>query len=317
MRARSALVTLLALLAFAGCGKHLSTGVSVDPALGKFVAPDTVVLAAIDLDRIRTAPFYARHQKQLDLPMLNTFAGQSGFDFRRDLATLLLTWNGKDMVIAGRGRFDTNKIQRQLAASSIRSEYKKFALLEYRGDAVTFADSEVAVAGNIRSVKSAIDVAENRSGGVPGELSAGLAKLSKADQIWLVSRGGLPFADMPASSERTSILSNFAGYIKTTSAGVALDSGIHFTAEIDCMSEAGAKRVNDGVRGGLGFARLALKNNDLGLLPLYDAVHVKQNKETVYVDADLSPELAEKLLNRFVSVYFGSEPRNSGSLPRR
>ncbi len=85
MRAFSAMATLVSLLALGGCGKHLSTSVSVDPALSKFVAPDTVVLAAIDLDRIRATPFYARHQKQLDLPMLNTLAGQTSFDFRRDL----------------------------------------------------------------------------------------------------------------------------------------------------------------------------------------------------------------------------------------
>ncbi len=145
------------------------------------------------------------------VPMLNNFAGQTGFDFRRDLATLLLSWNGKDMVIAGRGRFANEEIQRQLTASAIRAEYKKYTLFEYRGDALTFVDTEVAVGGNVRSVERAIDVAANRNGGVPGELSANLAKLSKADQIWLVSRGGLPFADMPASSERTSILSNFAG----------------------------------------------------------------------------------------------------------
>ncbi len=181
----------------------------------------------------------------------------------------------------------------------VRAEYKKYPLFEYRGDAITFADREVAVGGNIHSVESAIEIAASRNSGVPGELSANLGKVSKADQIWLVSRGGLPFADMPASSERSSILSNFAGYVKTTSAGIALDSGLHFKAEIDCVSDEGAKRVDDGVRGGIGFARLAVKNNELDFLPLYDAIHVKQDKQTVYLDADLPPELADKLLNRF------------------
>ncbi len=310
MRALSALEVLLALLTLSGCAKHLSTGLSVDSALQKFISPDTLVLAAFDLDKVRATPFYARHQRQLDVPLLNNFAGQSGFDFRRDLATLLLTWNGKDMVIAGHGRFDRDKIQRQLAANSTGSEYKKYTLFEYRGDAVTFADARVAIGGNIHSVESAIDIADKRNGGVPGELSANLTKLSKADQIWLVSRGGLPFADMPASTERSSILSNFAGYVNTTSAGVALESGIHLKAEIDCVSDAGAKRVDDGLRGGLGFARLAIKNNDLDLLPLYDAVHVKQDHQTIYVDADLSPELADKLLNRSLNagVGFSSGP---------
>lgn len=312
MRALSTLATLVASLALAGCGNHLSTGVSVDPALSKFVASDTVVLAAVDLDKIRAAPFYVRHQKQLDVPIVNNFAGQSGFDFRRDLDSVLLTWNGKNLVIAGRGRFDIDKIQRQLAASAIRAEYKKHALFEYRGDAVTFIDKEVAVGGNTHSVEGAIDLASDGTGGVPGELAAPLAKLSKADQIWLVSRGGLPFADMPASSEWTSILSNFAGYTKTTSAGITLDTGIHFKAEIDCVSDAGAKRLDDGVRGGLGFARLAIKNNQLDLLPLYDAVHVKQDNQTVYVQADLSPELADKLLDRFVNGGIGL---SSGSGP--
>ncbi|MDQ2842342.1 MAG: hypothetical protein M3Y72_15125 [Acidobacteriota bacterium] len=307
MRARSALGSLMAAVALTGCGNHFSSGIAIDPALQKFVSPDTVVLAGIDLSKIRATPFYARHRKQLDLPQLNTFSGQSGFDFRRDLSTLVLMWNGKEMVIAGRGKFSKDKIQQQLAGASSRTQYKKYTLFESHGDAVSFVNAELAVAGNTHSVKSAIDTEENRNGQVPAELSAGISKLPRADQIWLVSRGGLPFADMPGSSERKSILSNFAGYVRATSAAIALDSGLHFKAEIDCNSDAGAKRVNDGVRGGIGFARLAIKNKDLDILPLYDAVHVRQDKETVYIDADLSPDLADKLLNRFVAVQFSTE----------
>ena len=308
MRTRWVLGALVILVTFASCGKRLSTGIQVDSALRRFIAPDTLALAGMDLDKIRTTPFYARHKKQLDLPVLNTFSGQSGLDFRRDLATLLLTWNGKGMVIAGRGNFDKDKIQQLLGADAFRSDYKTFTLFEYRGNAVTFAGAEVAVAGELRSVKSAIDVEESRDGRVPDELSASLAELSKADQIWVVSRGSLPFADMPASSERASILSNFAGYVKATSMGITIDGGLHFKAEIDCISATGAKRVNDGVRGGIGFARLAVKNKDLDLLPLYNAVHVKQEKQSVYLDGDLSPEFADKLLNRFITVDFTTEP---------
>ena len=301
---------LVILLGFASCGKHIATGISIDPALGKFVAADTLVLTGMDLERIRATPFYERHQKQLDIPLLNSLSEQSGFDVRRDLATLLVTWNGKDMVIGARGRFAKDKTARQLAANTTRAEYKKYTLFEYRGEAVTFADPAVAIAGNIHSVENAIDVEQSRNGRVPDELSASLAKLSKADQIWLVSRGGLPFADTPASSERASILSNFAGYVKATSVGIQFNGGLHFRAEMDCISSAGAKRVDDGMRGGIGFARLAVKNNELDLLPLYNAIHVKQNEQTVYVDADLSPELADKLLNRFVRFDFSSEGRS-------
>ncbi len=308
MRAFFAISALAGLLVLAGCGKQLSTGMPVDSGLRKFVSADTLVLAGLDVEKIRATPFYARHQKQLDIPALNALAGQGGFDFRRDLSFILLAWNGKDMVIAGRGRFDKNKIQQQLGPGAVRSEFKGHTLFEFQGEAVAFPETEVAVAGKIHSVEKAIGIAENGSGDVPDELSSGLKKLSPADQIWLVSRGGLPFRDMPASSERRSILSNFAGYVKTTSAGITVASGLHFKAEVDCVSEAGAKRVDDGVRGGLGFARLALKNNQLDLLPLYDAVHVKQDKQTVYVDANLSAELADKLLNRLISVDVGSAP---------
>ena len=72
------------------------------------------------------------------------------------------------------------------------------------------------------------------------------------------------------------------------------------------MSDEGAKRVHDALRGLIGFGRLSTKDDEQDLLRAYDGIHVDQNHSVVDIKADLSGDLADALLNRL-----------SGSAPRR
>ncbi len=290
------------LLGLVGCEKQSITQVSIDPLLGKLVGADTTALLACNLAALKTTAFYVRHQAAIDIPLLNDLAGRIGFDPRRDISDLLLTWNGKDLLLAARGRFDKPQIELRLAATSKPTEYKNYAIFGNGRETVVFLDSEVAVGGSLRAVRSAIDLRKENTGRVPEEFSPSLAQLSKTEQIWLVSRGGLPFADMPTRTDIASILSNFAGYVKSTSVGIGVDAGLHLKSEIDCYSERGSKRVDDGLRGGIGLARLATRDKQPDLLQLYAAIHERKDKQIVYVDADLPPALADDLLSRLTNV---------------
>jgi len=286
----------LAALMLVSCEKPFEAGVSVDKELQKFAGADTTMLAGIDMEKFKSTGFYARHKDLLNIPLLAGMSEQTDFDPRRDLTQGLLTWNGKAVLAAARGRFAKDKIERSLGAAP--AQYKGQTIFTFRGDALSFPSSDVAIGGSVRSVESALDAAKDGPGKVPAEFSPALSWLPKTNQLWLVSRGGLPFADAPLRPDYASILSNFAGYVRTTAAGVTAGDGLHLTARVDCVSEVGSKRVNDALRGGIGLARLSTKDSELDMLRSYDAVHVKQDGATVYVDADLSPDLADKLLNR-------------------
>ena len=125
-----------------------------------------------------------------------------------------------------------------------------------------------------------------------------LRSFPKDDQLWILSRGGLPFADMAMRSEVQSALSNIVAYISGAMASLGFDSGVHLQADITCISPEGAKRVHDALRGGLGIARLSTKDNETSLLKMYDTVQIDMEATVVQVKAQLPAELADDLLNR-------------------
>ena len=117
----------------------------------------------------------------------------------------------------------------------------------------------------------------------PAELQQRLETIPKADQLWVVSRGGLPLNGIATRSDIDSALSNIVGYVSGAAMGVGIDTGIHLQADLTCISDQGAQRVRDAFRGGIGLARLTTKDNQLELLRLYDSVHVDQENSTIHV----------------------------------
>jgi hypothetical protein len=67
-------------------------------------------------------------------------------------------------------------------------------------------------------------------------------------------------------------------------------------ADIFCVSNEGAQRVHDALRGVLGLSRLSTNESRLDLLRLWDAIHIDQDQQVVHVRMELAPDLADKLL---------------------
>ena len=162
---------------------------------------------------------------------------------------------------------------------------------------MAFLKSGLILAGSPQVIRSELDFQDSGAGEVPEELQERLRTLPNNDQIWIVSRKGLPFAEMPMRSEVQSALSNIVAYIQGTTAGLAADNGLHLQANLTCVSKEGARRVHDAIRGGIGFLRLSTKENETDMLKLYDAIQVDQDENLVRVHADLSGDVADKLLN--------------------
>ncbi len=303
LRVASALIVFPLFIAVSGCDKQISRGVAVDQKLRKFIAPDATVLVGIDVDSLKTAPFYDRHRELLGIPLLTGISERSGFDLRRDLSSAVVTWNGKGLAVAGHGRIAKDSIEHSLTGDPV--VYEKYKLYRFQDQAISVLNSDIVLGGNLQAVETAIDVFQKNSGGIPDELKASLGLIPKSSQIWLVSRGGLPFADVPMRSEYSSMLANFAGYVRSTSIGIAAESGLSLRARIDCVSEEGSKRVSDAIRGGIGLARLTTKDDHLADVQLYDSIIVQKEGKTVNINADVSPEMADRLVSRFS----GSAPR--------
>lgn len=288
---------LAVLLAATGCGKRTATGVSVNSAFRPLIRPDTKALASVEVDKLKASDFYQRHRNQLNFPLLDAMSERIGLDPRRDISEIVVAWNGKDAVAIARGGFNLGALESKLPALGTRPvRYKSYTIFGNDRDALTFLKHGVALAGSAGTVRSEIDLQNNGGGGVPEELQPRLAMIPRGDQIWAVSRGGLTLAEVPLRSDIESALSNIVGYVDATSLGIGFDAGTHLQAEILCISNEGAQRVRDALRGGIGLARLTTNDNNPGLLQLYDAIQVSQDQQTIHLRADISGDLTDKLL---------------------
>lgn len=273
------------------------SGVSVDSEFRSLIAPDTKVLANINFDKIKTTPLYQRHANSLDFPLLDASSERVGIDPRRDIADVLIDWNGQQGLIMAHGRFTPKSIEQKLTGLGMqRTTYRDYSLLGDSRNSLVFLNNALAIGGPMPVLRAAIDLKQSGGGQVPEELQQRLHSVSKGDQIWLVSRGGLPFTEVPMRSDYKSGLANIAGYVKETSMGVRIDTGVHLEADLSCVSELGAQRVEDGVRAGIAIGRLTARDDQQDLLAMYDAIHVDRAKDIVHLRGEWNADLVEKLL---------------------
>lgn len=295
---------LLGLLS--GCSRKPAMGVFVDPAFGTLVGPDTKLLAGIRLDKIRETPVYKKLGGQLDLDRrLNLFSRRTGLDPRKDLWQVLVTSNGEDTLVMARGRFSTaGDMEPKLEAlGSQRTSYKDYTLIGTPQTSVVFINAGVAVAGTQEALKHLIDHrAEYKD--IPPALLAQLATLPHEDQMWLADDGALSGlrAAGPDTTGVRSMMSNFVASIRTTTVGVHFDEGAQMNGAVDCVSEQGARRVHDALKGVIGIARLNTRDDQMQMLRLYDAVQVNQSGSHVAVSAQVPPDLVEPLLKMLPSL---------------
>ncbi len=290
---------LAGLAALPACSRKSASGVSLNSGFRYLIPADTEALVDLQLEELRRTPLYKQHEKELDFPLLDDSSARFGIDPRRDISEVLIAWNGKRALFLARGSFDSAGVERKLISSGIpRGTYKNHQVFGDANNSLVSVNNGVAAIGSAADVHSAIDREDGKTGEIPEELQVRLRQMPKGYQLWIVSRGGLAFADMPMRSDMQLALSNIVNFITGATVGVAVDTGTHFRIDVTCISPQGAQRVHDAVRGGIGLARLTTKDDQLQLLQVYDAVNVDIDKEVVHVRADYSGQLTDKLLTQ-------------------
>lgn len=283
------------LLAGLSCGRLATKGVAVDSSFKPFIPADTKALAGVQIANLQATPLYQTHKGQLNLAQLNEFTDRTGIDPTRDLAEIVIAWNGEQAVALARGSFSQSKIQPKLKSLGVRQQsFHKYTLFGDASNSLVFIRDGLALAGPSQAVRNLIN--PSGEGDVAPELQEQLETLPKNSDVWVVSRSGLPTTGIPMRSEIGSALSNIVAFVSGTAIGVAVDTGIHLQGDLTCVSIEGAQRVRDALRGGIGLARLTTRDNQLDLLRLYDSIHVEQANTAVHIQADLPPDLANTVI---------------------
>jgi hypothetical protein len=295
---RAGLGLLSCFLVLSGCSHPKTSEKFVDPTFQKLIPDEALSLAGLDISKLKESAFYRSHDKQLNTSLLESVSQNFGFDLRRDLAAALLVSKGKEAFVALHGKFEKNSIEQKLERSAKPTQHAGNKVFQIGTISLSILTDELAIAGPGESLSGAIETFANGTAHLSEAFEPSFQQLSTNAQIWSVSRGGLPFANIARRTDIVSLLSNFAGYISATSTGAVLDSGLHLNAQVDCLNLAGAKRVDDGLRGGIGLARLAAENRQPDLFQTYQSMRVQKQNNAVHLDLDIPAQLLESLLVR-------------------
>lgn len=218
------------------------------------VPPDARALAGIHLDQIRANPVL-RDVSANWLPLL---------DAAREASDLLAIYNGKDLLVVGRGEFHATP------------------------PGATLLAPQLAVTGPAAVVRAA---AAQHAAGRPGSAAlVNQAETVARQPIWaVVVRGtALPLSGNAVNVSR---LLDMADY---TTIAVGGNSGLTLHATGICRSADDARKLEETLRGLLSLAGAATRDRDLAAV----LASVQVNREDIRVHADLSgnPESVARLL---------------------
>jgi hypothetical protein len=302
----SKLLLSLSILAalITGCKPKPSPTIVVDPALSMLVPPDTILLAGVRLEPLRTTPLYQRYIANGKLPQLEEFVKQTGLDPRKDLWDVLIANDGKNTIVMARGHFEEMGLEPKLNREGAeRMSYKGYTLLGDQQTAVVFMNSSTAVAGPTAALRSIVDMRTQAKGGIPQAIADKIKSIPSSNQIWVVGNinGQLPILNFRDNGNLAN-LNNITPALKTFTIGIDLRTGFKAHADAVFNSEQDAKRLKETLRGLIGFARLNTPEKQLRMLRVFDGVKVEYQQNIVTIDADLPEDLLDELIkmDRFI-----------------
>ena len=245
-----ALLTLLVLLL--SC-RATAPG-AVDAELGSCIPADAQALAGVHLDAIRTNPLLQTLASNW-LPLLEP---------AHDASSMLIAYNGKDLLWVGRGAFRTAP------------------------PGATLLTPQLAVAGPASLVRAA--AAQRTSGrtGAPA-LIAQAEPIAKAPVWAVVQRGAV--LPLRGNAGNFNHLLDLADY---TTLAIELNQSVALHLAGICHSADQARQMEETVRGLVSLASATTRDRDLGAL--LKAVEIHRDSLTVHADVSASPEALAHLL---------------------
>jgi len=214
---------------------------AADPQLLNLVMPDAKILAGVNVDQAKTSPFglYVVAQIQAQDKRLQEIETQTGFDPTRDLHELLLASTGTQPHGSGltlaRGTFKPEKIDAAAqSAGGVSESYKGVTIIEdsKRNTGFAFLNANIAIAGDVASVKGAID-RQTAPATLPAALLVKVNQLSTTEDAWGISEVPPPVIHPAANAPNTpNIPTTVFQNIQQATGGVKLGSQVVITAEL-------------------------------------------------------------------------------------
>ena len=278
---------------------------AADPVLLNLVMPDAKVLAGINVQKAKTTQFgqFLLTQMPVGDP-LNGFISATGFDPRQDLTEVLMASSGaakSSGLVLARGTFNPAQIAAALAKDGQHTSqtYKGAQLITATatGDngAVAFLSGSIAVAGDVTSVKGAIDRSSGNNA-IDPTLSAKVASFSATD-AWSVSIAPL---SMPGTDGANNPLGGALKSIQQASGSIMLSSPVEISAQALADSDQDATSLSDVLKF---LAAMMQGQQGQGGAPgaLLNSLNVTTDHSTINLQLTIPEDQLEQLINSMKS----------------
>ncbi|HKW96524.1 MAG TPA: hypothetical protein VJN43_02275 [Bryobacteraceae bacterium] len=283
---------------------------AADQQLVGMLMPDTKVVAGVNVEQAKNSPLgqYLITHLQDGGNGIGKLTAATGFDPRRDLREVLMGTLGqpgqKGLVLA-RGNFDSARIidTARQQGQTVQT-YKGVDILAGKDGSLThalaFLENSIAIAGDLDSVKAAIDRRSNATALDPA-LAAKVDQLSRSLDAWSVSivpLAALANEKVPDTRLNGMLSSDVVKSIQQTSGGIKLGAMVQFSAEAVARSDKDATALADVIH----FLGNMVEGNApaasaAAITSLVQSLNVKADGNTVKIALAIPEEQIEKMLH--------------------
>ena len=315
---KAQILTATLLTAFSGA---LS---AADPQLLNLVMPDAKVLAGVNVDQAKGTQFgqFVLNQLQTHDAQMQQLVTLTGFDPRRDVSELLVCSDGvagsKTGLALARGNFDIDKIKAAATVAGAATEvYNGFTILEdpkHKEAGIVFLDSTKVAAGDIASVKGAIDRLKTPQP-LPAAVTVKVNQWSLSQDAWGITTVP-PDSLVPAGQAGAqNPMFNVGKSVQAAAGGVKFGALVVFSGEAQCDTAQNAKTLGDMIQLLINMAQMQA-NLDPTAAALIKSVTVTTDGNLAKIQASLPQDVFQQLLQQSHKKE-GTHGMGMGLQPRR
>jgi len=300
---------------------------AADPQLVSLVMPDAKVLAGVNVSQAKASPlgqYLLTQLTQMKDAHLQQLATLTGFDPTRDVQEVLMASNGapggKMGLVLARGTFDANRLQAMIQMAGGTTEvYNGATLLEdpMKQNAVAFLNPSLAVAGDILSVKGAIDRQASPTvldPAVQGQIS----QWSNAEDAWVIANTPPASLHPPAMvGAPNPALQNALQNIQQCAGGVKFGAQVVVTSQAQTDTAQNAASIVSLLQFASNFVQMQAQQKNPELGSILKSLSVNSNGNLVNVSLSVPEDQIEQAVKAKSGAKSGTATPQSNRRPAR
>jgi hypothetical protein len=231
---------------------------AADPMLLNLLMPDAKVVAGVNVQQAKGTQFgqYILDQMQTADAHMQELVALTGFDPRRDVTELLVASDGtisaagvpsKTGLALARGTFDVAKITGAATQHGAVTEvYGNVTIIEdpKQEGGLAFLDSTIVAAGDIASVKGAID-RRSAAQPLPAAVLVKINQWSNSQDAWGVSVVPPLSLAPPMKAGQVNPMAGAVQAVQQAAGGVKFGANVVFSGEATCDTAQNSQALSD------------------------------------------------------------------------